>query len=100
MADLPDQQADADLTAEQADLATVEDTVETLVLCRCRDARLGMRRARLWARMLDAGLINDPGDPVLRMLSVSAFIVAATANAPERSRVMPGLAVRSMNGGR
>ncbi len=78
--------------------ATTPDLSNTLVLSRVEDNRLVMRQARLWARMVEAGHINDPVCPALRMLSVSAFVVAGTARAPEHHRARPAFGVRQQEG--
>ena len=63
----------------------------TLVIGRASDRRRAMKAARVWVQLVQTGLVADPADPALRMLSVSAFVLAATATAPDHLRVRPAL---------
>jgi len=63
----------------------------TLVIGRASDRRRAMKAARVWVQLVQTGLVADPTDPALRMLSVSAFVLAATATAPDHLRVRPAL---------
>jgi hypothetical protein len=102
-----DGSVDAEQHAEQAQATTPLDPADggctittmdrsaslerTLVIGRASDRRRAMKAARVWVQLVQTGLVADPTDPALRMLSVSAFVLAATATAPDHLRVRPAL---------
>lgn len=69
------------------------DMSGTAVVVRASDPRLAMHHAQSWGALVEGGIIPDPGCACLRMLAVSAFVVVATAGAPEQFRVRPAFGV-------
>jgi hypothetical protein len=97
-AEQPAEQAQATTPLDPADGGCTITTMErsaslerTLVIGRASDRRRAMKAARVWVQLVQTGLVADPTDPALRMLSVSAFVLAATATAPDHLRVRPAL---------
>ncbi len=97
-AEQPADQAQATTPLDPADGGCTITTMErsaslerTLVIGRASDRRRAMKAARVWVQLVQTGLVADPTDPALRMLSVSAFVLAATATAPDHLRVRPAL---------
>ena len=97
--ELDAEQAQATAPLDPADGGCTITTMETrsaslertLVIGRASDRRRAMKAARVWVQLVQTGLVADPTDPALRMLSVSAFVLAATATAPDHLRVRPAL---------
>lgn len=73
--------------------ATKPDLTGTAVVVRAADPRLAMHHAQSWGKLVEQGIIPDPVCPALRMLAVSAFVVVATAGAPEHLRARPAFGV-------
>jgi len=98
-ADQPAEQAQALASLDPADGGCTITTMETrsaslertLVIGRASDRRRAMKAARVWVQLVQTGLVADPTDPALRMFAVSAFVLAATATAPDHLRVRPAL---------
>jgi hypothetical protein len=97
-AEQPAEHAQATAPLDPADGGCTITTMErsaslerTLVIGRASDRRRAMKAARVWVQLVQTGLVADPTDPALRMLSVSAFVLAATATAPDHLRVRPAL---------
>ena len=97
-AEQPADQAQATTPLDPADGGCTITTMErsaslerTLVIGRASDRRRAMKAARVWVQLVQTGLVADPTDPALRMFSVSAFVLAATATAPDHLRVRPAL---------
>lgn len=96
-ADQPADHAQATAPLDATDGGCTVTTMETrsanlertLVIGRASDRRRAMKAARVWVQLVQTGLVADPTDPALRMFSVSAFVLAATATAPDHLRVRP-----------
>lgn len=95
-AEQPAEQAQALAPLDPADGGCTITTMErsaslerTLVIGRASDRRRAMKVVCVWVQLVQTGLVADPTDPALRMLSVSAFVLAATATAPDHLRVRP-----------
>ena len=98
-AEQPAQQAQAPAPLDPTDGGCTITTMEThsaslegtIVIGRVADRRRAMKAARLWVKLVETGHVTDPTDPALRMFAVSAFVLAATATAPDHLRVRPAL---------